>query len=39
MKWVNKVLQNGNDINEIFNIIYETHSEIFDSHAPLTEVI
>ena len=35
----NEVLKNGNDINEIFNIFYETPSEIVDSHAPLTKAI
>ena len=36
--WINEILKNGNDINEIFDIFYKTLSEIVDSHAPLTKV-
>ena len=36
--WINEILKNGNDINEIFDIFYKTLSEIVDRHAPLTKV-
>ena len=36
--WINKILKNGNDVNEIFDIFYKTLSEIVDRHAPLTKV-
>ena len=36
--WVNEILKNGNDINEIFDTFYKTLSEIVDRHAPLTKV-
>ena len=36
--WINEILKNGNDINEIFDIFYKTLSEIVDHHAPLTKV-
>ena len=36
--WINEILKNGNDINEIFDIFYKTISEIVDRHAPLTKV-
>ena len=35
---INEILKNGNDINEIFYILYKTLSEIVDSHAPLPKV-
>ena len=35
---INKIFKNGNNINEIFDIIYKTLSEIVDRHAPLTKV-
>ena len=35
---INKILKNGNDINEIFDIFFKTLSEIVDRHAPLTKV-
>ena len=36
--WINEILKNGNDINEIFDIFYKTFSEIVDHHVPLTKV-
>ena len=36
--WINEILKNGNDINEIFDIFYKTFSEIVDHHGPLTKV-
>ena len=30
--WINEILKNGNDINEIFDIFYKTLSEIVDRH-------
>ena len=36
--WMNEILKNSNDINEIFDIFYKTLSEIVDRHAPLTKV-
>ena len=36
--WVNEILKNGNDTNEIFDTFYKTLSEIVDRHAPLTKV-
>ena len=36
--WINQILKNGNDINEISDIFYKTLSEIVDRHAPLTKV-
>ena len=36
--WLNEILKNGNDINEIFGTCYKTVSEIVNSHAPLTIV-
>ena len=35
--WINEILKNGNDINEIFDIFYRTLSEVVDHHAPLTK--
>ena len=35
--WINEILKNGNDINEIFDIFYKALSEIVDRHAPLTK--
>ena len=37
--WINEILKNGNDINEIFDIFYKTLSEIVDRYVPLTRVI
>ena len=36
--WVNEILKNSNDINEIFDTFYKTLCEIVDLHAPLTKV-
>ena len=36
--WINEILKNGNDINEILDILYKTLSEINDRHAPLRKV-
>ena len=36
--WINEILKNSNDINEIFDIFYKTLSEIVDHHVPLTKV-
>ena len=36
--WVNEILKNGDDINEIFDIFYKILSEIVGRHAPLTKV-
>ena len=35
--WINEILKNGNDINEIFDISYKT-LEIVYHHMPLTKV-
>ena len=36
--WINEMLKNGNDINEIFGIVYKTPNEIVYHLAPLTKV-
>ena len=36
--WINEMLKNGNDINEIFDIVYKTPNEIFHHLAPLNKV-
>ena len=36
--WINEILKNGININEIFDIFDKTLSEIVDHHAPLTKV-
>ena len=36
--WINEILKNGNDVNEILDILYKTLSEIDDRHAPLRKV-
>ena len=36
--WVNEILKNSNDINEVFDTFHKTLSEMVDYHAPLTKV-
>ena len=36
--WINEILKNGNDINEVFHIFYKTLTEIVDRHGPITKV-
>ena len=36
--WINEILKNSIDINEIFDIFDKTLSEIVDHHALLTKV-
>ena len=36
--WVNEIVKNNNDINEIFDTFHKTLSEIVDCHAQLTKV-